>query len=113
MYNVFFLSCNSTLYTTIRAYVEPVSYTHLDVYKRQVYRMCQGQDQLTPEERPFVNCMPPWAWTPPNVFISLPGDVTKTETPEFLKQVTLRTIEENYNDHLHIYTCLLYTSRCV
>lgn len=77
---------------------------HKQSFSQTVYRMCQGQDHLTPEERPFVNCMPPWAWTPPNVFISLPGDVTKTEIPEFLKQVTLRTIEENYNDHLHIYT---------
>ena len=41
----------------LRMNIPPVSYTHLDVYKRQVYMFIQFTfHSITPPEAPFCNC---------------------------------------------------------
>ena len=85
-------------------YVKPVSYTHLDVYKRQVF-YCSD---LSGDHRLLV-------WLEHSLFLSVDRDVKLDGTigaAEFLGEVQLpgcgrRLILEPSK------LCLLYTSRCV
>ena len=52
-----------------------------------------------------VNNLPPWEWTKPNTNLSLPIDVTKSETPEtVLQQLSLEVIHETFKDCIAVYT---------
>ena len=68
--------------------VRPVSYTHLDVYKRQVYR---------PVEYMAVS----------DAFS------TESETVLTQQQVALEEVADVFTQQVEAVTCLLYTSRCV
>ena len=82
------------------AVYEPVSYTHLDVYKRQVL----GRDHMRPER--IKRCPPglgdDYAGGPAVTGISLTPD------QPIALQLVQRAAEGRLLDH-----CLLYTSRCV
>ena len=89
---------------------EPVSYTHLDVYKRQLYLLQSGvpapyRDHDKPPESKYADLeeflkefqlrMPPWEKVKPKDFRAL-----------------LEKIRERPDATL-LESCLLYTSRCV
>ena len=52
---------------------------------------------------------PPWLYTSPSVDFSLHAFSKSDTSPEIFKSKFLEFCE-NLHDHLHIYTCLLYTS---
>ena len=76
----------------------PVSYTHLDVYKRQFLQRCATEDHYEFYWFPHTNC----ALTKTNT--RLPAD-TPADGPGKVR----RYIDDEFLSN----GCLLYTSRCV
>ena len=78
----------------------PVSYTHLDVYKRQVIRVRVHEEHPRPALKP-LRCLAPVSYTHLDVYKrqGFGNHLTKTFT--------------RFYSSLHALVCLLYTSRCV
>ena len=77
----------------------PVSYTHLDVYKRQVRSLLISEEDLLEAEAAWAARVP----FAPMVIVS--SEVRDAET------AGLRAVELTEDDLFE--RCLLYTSRCV
>ena len=76
--------------------LQPVSYTHLDVYKRQVYPVIEG----TRDDQPELD----FSHDDPDAGLaSPPTPARKTARPAVRKGKTAELFPN----------CLLYTSRCV
>ena len=100
---------------TLKSAIEPVSYTHLDVYKRQIW-YCMGK--VMPE--PAYN-IPLEGEAETAVYVlarnsgegadrtPVAGDINLTET----EQRDILALNEKYDKFILVLNCLLYTSRCV
>ena len=90
----------------IRTSVMPVSYTHLDVYKRQPYineeRKLAGSTLLVHDI--FTNGI---------AYIKLLFDLKQVPAELFPYVGILKSVLMGVNTEHYSYGCLLYTSRCV
>ena len=89
--NVSVLVSGDTIFLSI---LLPVSYTHLDVYKRQLYDMIPAVPQ---NSKPFGE------WNKAKIMV-YQGTVVHGQNDENVLEYHLWTKQ---------WTCLLYTSRCV
>ena len=88
--------------------VIPVSYTHLDVYKRQNYALDAGfnpmKDALFMEDSdsPYVN-----------IITTRKGDENSPAIKKLIEALTSEDIRNFIIEKYEGAVCLLYTSRCV
>ena len=119
-------------------YSEPVSYTHLDVYKRQEHSRQAGFNFIPARYDPTEDCMPymkdvlglilgggqgtrlyPLTKERSKPAVPLAGKYRLIDIPMSncfhadIEKIAILTQFNSASLHRHIWSCLLYTSRCV
>ena len=96
--------------------IDPVSYTHLDVYKRQIY-LCASDSAAVAEQ---IRAVHQDHFSHCSIFLhdvkAVEEEMNRTATVIsifFYGFITLITLIGATNIFNTISTCLLYTSRCV